>query len=65
MHLQHEAAESFSLPKTGEKQLVDGDHREPSQRNLKRLVMEDRDAEQRHAEKYEVNRDAEQVNGLC
>ena len=65
VHLQHEAAEALSLPEAGEEQLVDGDHRKPGQRDLQRLVMEDRDAEQRQAEQNEINRDAEQVDGLC
>ena len=65
VHLQHEAAETLALPEPGEEQLVDGDHRKPGQRDLQRLVMEDRDAEQRQAEQDEINRDAEQVDGLC
>ena len=65
VHLQHETAESLALPEPGEEQLVDGDHREPGQRDLQRLVMKDRDAEQRQAEQNEIDRDAEQVNGLC
>ena len=65
VHLQHKAAQPLTLSEPGEEQLVDGDHREPGQRNLQRLVMEDRDAEQRQAEQNEINRDAEQVDGLC
>ena len=42
-----EAAESFALPEPSEEQLVDSHYREPGQRNLQGLVMEDRDAEQR------------------
>ena len=55
---------SFTLPEPGEEQLVDSDHREPGQRDLQRLVMEDRDAEQRQAEQDEVDRDAEHEHRL-
>ena len=65
MHLQHKAAESLALSEPGEEQLVDGDDGKPGQRNLQCLVMEDCDAEQRQAEQNEINRDAEQVDGLC
>ena len=65
LHLQRKAAQSLALSEPGEEQLVDGDHGEPGQRNLQRLVMEDGDAEQRQAEQNEINRDAEQVDGLC
>ena len=64
VHLQHEAAETLALPEAGEEQLVDGDHREPGQCDLQRLVMEDRDAEQRQAEQDEVDRDAEHEHRL-
>ena len=64
VHLQHKAAEALALPEPGEEQLVDGDHREPGERDLQRLVMEDRDAEQRQAEQDEVDRDAEHEHRL-
>ena len=51
--------------KPGKQQLVDGNGRKPGQRHLKCLVVEDRDTEQRQAEQNEINRDAEQVDGLC
>ncbi len=45
-------------------ELVDDDRREAGQRDLQRLVMEERDAEQRQGEQDEVDRDAEDVDRL-
>ena len=61
LHLHHETAEPLALSESGENQLVEGDYCEPGQCNLQRLAMEDRDAEQRQAEQYEIDRDSEQV----
>ena len=43
----------------GEDELVDDDGREPGQRDLQRVVVEQRDAEQRQREQDEIDRDAE------
>ena len=63
--LQHKAGEALALPEACEEKLVDRNGGKPGQRDLKRLVVEYRDAKQRQAEQNEINRDAEQVDGLC
>ena len=64
----HAAAPGRAKPgpvfESGEEQLVDGDGRKPGQRDLQRVVMKERDAQQRQPKQDEVDRDAKQIDGL-
>jgi hypothetical protein len=42
---------------SGERKLVDGDRRQPDQRHAQRVVVEQRDTEQRQCEQDEVDGD--------
>jgi hypothetical protein len=52
------------LPEAGKHQLVKRDSHKADQGDLKRLAVEHRDTQQRQAEQNEINRNAEQVDGL-
>ena len=62
--LEHQAWQARALPEAGKHQLVKRDGHKPNQRDLKRLVVEHRDTQQREAEQNEINRKAEQEDGL-
>ena len=51
--------------KRREEQLVQRDHGEPGERDLQRVVMEERDAKQRQREEDELDRDPEQGGTRC
>ena len=52
------------MSEAGKHELVKCNGHEPGQRHLKRLVVEHRYTQQRQAEQNEINRNAEQVDGL-
>ena len=54
-HVVAEAVEARAVLEAGEDQLVDDDRGKARQRDLKRLVMEQRDPEQRQREQDEVD----------
>src|SRR5215204_1311023 len=55
-HVVAETAEARTVLEAGEDQFVDDDRSEAAKRDLKRLVMEQRDPEQRQREQDEVDR---------
>ena len=55
-HVVTEAGDAGAVFEAGEDQLVDDDGREPGQRDGQRVVMEQRDAEQREREQDEIER---------
>ena len=59
LHVQRKTAETGAGLEAGEGELVEDDRREAGERDLERVVMEDRDAEQRQREQDEVDRNAE------
>ena len=63
--LQDQAGEALALPEARKQDLVKCNGHKPGYRHLKCLAVEDRYTQQRHAEQNEINRDAEQVDGLC
>src|ERR1044072_295485 len=65
MQLQNQSGEALALPEARQQELVKCNRQNPRQCNLERLVVEDRDTEQRQAEQNEINRDAEEVDRLC
>jgi hypothetical protein len=65
VQLQDEAGEDLALPEARKQELVKCNGHEPGHRHLKCLVVEHRYTEQRQAEQNEINRDIEQVDGLC
>jgi hypothetical protein len=58
-HVRPEAGEAVTGLETGDRDLVQGNHRQTAQRHLQHMVMEQRHAEQRRGEQHEVQRDAE------
>ena len=62
LHVQREAGEPGAEFEAGENELVERDGRKPGQRDVERVVVEQRDAEQRQAEQDEIDRDAEDVD---
>ena len=64
LHVQREAGEASAELEAGEDELVDDDGGEPGERHLQRLVVEDRDADQREREQDEVDRNAEYEHWL-
>ena len=63
--LQHQAGQALALSEAREQELVKCNGHKPGQRHLKCLVVKYRNTQQRQAEQNEINRDAEQVDGLC
>ena len=59
-----EAGEARALLEAGEDDLVDRDHRQARDRHLERLVMEERDAQERQREENELERDAGDLDRL-
>ena len=64
LHVQRETAEARPELEAGEAELVGDDGGEPGQRHLQRVVVEQRDAEQRQREQDEVDGDAEEIERL-
>jgi len=64
LKLGHQARQAFALSEARKQELVKCNGHQPSQRNLKCLVVEHRHTQQRQAEQNELNRDAKQVDGL-
>ena len=63
--LEHQAGQALALSEARKQELVKCNGHKPGQRHLKGLVVEHRYTQQRQAEQNEINRDAEQVDGLC
>ena len=61
LHVQREAGEPGAELEAGEDELVERDRRKPGQRDLQRVMMKQRDAEQRQREQDEIDGDAEQI----
>ena len=61
LHVQREPAEPAAELEPGEPELVDDDRRQAGERDLQRMVVEQRDPEQRQREQDEVDRNAEQI----
>jgi hypothetical protein len=62
LHVQHEAGEADAEFEAGENQLVEDDRGQPAERDLQRLVMENRDADERQRKQDEIDRDTEHVH---
>ena len=59
LHVQGEAGEAGAELEARECQLVDRDRSEPRQRHRERVMVENRDAEERQSEQNEIDRNAE------
>ena len=59
-----QAGQAGAVLEAGEAELVERDGGEAGQRHLQRVVVEERDAEQRQREQDEVDRDAQEVKGF-
>ena len=60
LHVQREARETGAEFEAGEDELVERYRGQSGQRDIERVVVEQRDAEQRQAEQDEIDRDAEE-----
>ena len=62
LHVQREAGEAGAEFEAGEDQLVERDDRKPGQRDVQRVMVEQRDAQQRQAEQDEIDGNAEHID---
>ena len=60
VHVPHEAFEAGAGLEAGEAELVEDDDRQPGQRDLQRVAVENRDADQRQRKEDEIEGNAEQ-----
>ena len=61
LQVQREAGQPGAELEAGEGELVERDRRQPGQRDCERVMMKQRDAEQRQAEQDEIDRNAEEI----
>jgi hypothetical protein len=62
--LQHQAGQALALSEARKQELVKRNGYKPGQRHPKCLLVKHRYTQQRQTEQNEINRDAQQVDGL-
>ena len=64
LHVQGESAKTPPIFEARKDELVRRNCREPHQRDMERVMMKDRDADQRQPEQNEIDGDAQQIQGF-